>query len=84
MARHGGELIIDLGSLTAAELADARAYAAAGGVDLASVDLGNLATLPVPALSALIYVTLRRESPRITVGRCVRLACTALGVPDGG
>lgn len=77
------EIAIDLDSLTAQERADASAIASLGGVDLATTDLADLAAIPVPALTALIYVIMRRTAPRITPGRCVRLALLAKGVTDG-
>jgi len=80
MARIPRELVIDLDSLTPAEIADARAIAAAGGVDAAAADLADP---PVPLLAGLIYVTLRRASPKVTPRRCVRLAVEYARARDG-
>jgi hypothetical protein len=84
------DLAIDLATLTARDLADAAGVMRAGGVDPATVDLAaaqaDPAGAPVPVLAALIYCALRRDSPRITPARCVRLAAAVAGldVPRGG
>lgn len=76
------DIAIDLASITAEEWAVVCVVAEAGGVDPATVTLAQLAgsTPPLPVLAGLIYVTLRRTEPRITQGRCVRLAAATLGV----
>lgn len=73
-------IAIDLASLTDQDWIDVRAVAAAGGVAL---DAAALADPPVPVLAGLLYVTLRRASPRVTPRRCVALALAAKGGADG-
>lgn len=72
------DIAINLDALTAQDWADARAIMAVGGVDPETVTLAAVqaapSAAPVPVLAALIYVQLRKEAPRITAGRCVRLA----------
>jgi hypothetical protein len=78
-------LTIDFDAITGQDWADAAAIMRAGGVDPATVSLLGVqrdpATTPVPVLAALFYVVLRKESPRITPARCVRLA---QAVSNGG
>lgn len=78
MSRKAQHLTIDLESLTDQDRADVLAIAAKAGEDAAACDLSHPT---VGVLTGLIYVTLRRESPRVTALRCARLACDALGVP---
>lgn len=73
-------IAIDLAALTDQDWIDVRAIAARGGVAL---DAGMLADPPVPVLAGLIYVTLRREHPKVTPRRCVALALAAKGGADG-
>lgn len=79
------DIAIDLASITPDEWAVVCVVAEAGGVDPATVTLAHLAdgATPLPVLAGLIYVTMRRESPRITQGRCARLAAEHLGVAGG-
>lgn len=76
------DIAIDLASITPEEWAVVCVVAEAGGVDPATVTLAHLAdgATPLPVLAGLIYITLKREAPRITQGRCVRLAAAAMGV----
>lgn len=77
------DIAIDLDGLTDRDWADARAIMAAGGVDPDALSLAAIqadpAAAPVPTLAALIYVQLRKDAPRITAGRCVRLAQAVTG-----
>jgi hypothetical protein len=38
--------------------------------------LVNLANPPVQVMAGLVFVTMRRDNPRVTFDRCVRLALT--------
>lgn len=64
--------------MTTQDWADVRAIAETGGSIWHAFDVDmvedNPAALPVPILTGLIYVNLRRAQPRITAARCVRLA----------
>jgi hypothetical protein len=77
------DIAIALDSLSEQDWADARRIMQLGGVDPGAVDLAavqaNPAGAPVPVLAALIYTSLRKESPRITQRRCVRLALAVTG-----
>lgn len=68
------ELTIDLDSITPEEWATVRAVAEQGGVTPELWPLVDLANPPVQVTTGLIFVTLKRTEPRITAGRCVRLA----------
>jgi hypothetical protein len=69
---------IDFDALTGRDWADAAAIMRQGGADPAGLSLAAIQADPggasVPVLTALIYVALRKESPRITPARCIRLA----------
>jgi hypothetical protein len=67
-------LTIDLDSLTPAEWDTVRRVAAQGGVTGDLLPLVNLANPPVQVMAGLVFVTMRRDNPRVTFDRCVRLA----------
>jgi hypothetical protein len=71
-------LVVNFDAITGQDWADAAAIMRSWGVDPGLVSLAavqaNPGATPVPVLTALIYVSLRKESPRITPARCVRLA----------
>lgn len=79
------EIAIDLASVTPEEWAVVAVVAQEGGVDPATVTLAQVAAgaAPLPVVAGLIFVTLRRTAPRVTPGRCVRLAASMAGVAGG-
>jgi hypothetical protein len=72
------EVVINFDALTGQDWADAAAIMRSWGVDPGLVSLATVradpGATPVPVLTALIYVSLRKTSPRVTPARCVRLA----------
>lgn len=83
MPRRAADLTIDLDSLTPGEWATVRAVAEQGGVTPELWPLVDITNPPVQVLTGLVFVTLRRTEPRITPGRCVRIAQAALGATNG-
>lgn len=79
------EIAIDLATITPEEWAVVAVVAEEGGVDPATVTLAQLAggTPPLPVLAGLVFVAMRRTEPRVTPGRCVRLAASMAGVAGG-
>lgn len=75
------DIAIDLDSLTPNEWAAVAGVAEQGGIDPATVTLAQVraGVAPVPVVAGIIYVTMRRTSPRITQGRCIRLAQQMIG-----
>lgn len=83
MPRRAADLTIDLESLSPEEWGTVRAVAEQGGVTPELWPLVDLSNPPTQVLAGLIFVTLKRTEPRITAGRCVRLALAAQGAQNG-
>lgn len=79
MAGKDKTITIDLNSLTAQELIDAKALVASCGVDLAE----DILTPSLPTIAALTYIVMRRTEPRITYARCFRIAQRTWEVQHG-